>query len=225
MSPKASLLDSAVIFHFGVVEVAQPVVTTWALIVVLGVASWLGTRRMQSRPGRWQAMLEAVVELVQAQIREVVRSDPEPFLPLTGTLFIFIAAANLSALLPAVKPPTAAIETPAALALVVFFSVPIYGIRARGLTRYLKGYIEPNPLMLPLNLLAELTRTFSLTMRLFGNVMSHELIFGIVVALAGLLVPIPFMALSILVGIVQAYIFAMLATVFVGAAVSATEKG
>jgi F-type H+-transporting ATPase subunit a len=225
MMPQYSPLENEVLFRIGPAEVARPVVTTWAIIAVLGLASWLGTRRMSERPGRWQTVLEATVSLLGNQIREIVRRDPTPFLPLVGTLFVFIAVANLSGLLPGVKSPTASIETPAALAIVVFFSVHAFGIRARGVRRYLKSYVEPNPLMLPLNILSEITRTFSLMVRLFGNIMSHELIIGIVVSLAGLLVPIPFMALGILIGLIQAYIFSVLATVFVGAAVGAVEKG
>ncbi len=223
--PPYSPLESEVVFRVGPAEVCRPVVTTWGIIAALLLASWLGTRRMSSRPGRWQTILEAVVGLIESQIQEVIRSDAGAFLPLIGTLFLFVAVANLSALIPGVKPPTAAIETPAALAFIVFLSVHVYGIRARGWRRYLKSYLEPNPLMLPLNILSEITRTFSLMVRLFGNVMSHELIVGIVVALAALLVPIPFMALTILIGLIQAYIFSVLATVFVGAAVGAVEKG
>jgi len=220
-----SPLQEEVLFRIGPVPVSRPVVTTWVIIAVLGITGWLGTRRLSDRPGRWQTVLEATVALLSGQIREIVRRDPTPFLPIVGTMFIFIATANLSGLLPGVKPPTASIETPAALALIVFFSVHAYGVRAQGLRRYLKSYIEPNPLMLPLNVLSEITRTFSLMVRLFGNVMSHELIVGIVISLAGLFVPIPFMALTILIGLIQAYIFSVLATVFIGAAVGAVEKG
>jgi F-type H+-transporting ATPase subunit a len=225
MSPPVSPLDPDVLFHAGPLEIARPVVTTWAIVAVLGLSCWLGTRRMSERPGRWQAILEAVVSLLGGQIREIVRRDPAPFLPLIGTLFVFIAASNLAGILPGVRSPTANVATPAALAIIVFFSVHVLGIRARGVRRYLTSYLEPNPVMLPLNVLSEITRTFSLMVRLFGNIMSHELIVGIVVSLAGLLVPIPFMALGILIGLIQAYIFSVLATVFVGAAVGAVEKG
>jgi F-type H+-transporting ATPase subunit a len=225
MTPQASPLATEVLFRVGTVPIARPVVTTTAIVVLLGVGSWLITRRLQVRPGRRQAALEAVVVLVSDQVREIVRRDPMPFLPILGTLFLFIVIANLSALLPGVKAPTASLETPAALAIVVFLSAHVYGIREQGLKKYLGSYLKPNPLMLPLNVLSEITRTFSLMVRLFGNMMSHELVIGIVAAIAGLLVPIPFMALGILVGVIQAYIFAILATVFVGAAVGAVEKG
>jgi F-type H+-transporting ATPase subunit a len=225
MTAGYSPLENEIVFRLGTVPVCRPVVTTWVIVAVLGLTSWLGTRSVTTRPSPFQTVLEFLVEELGAQIREIVRRDPAPFLPLLGTMFIFIAAANLSALLPGVKPPTASVETPAALAIIVFVSVHVYGIRARGWSRYLRSYLEPNPLMLPLNVLSEITRTFSLMVRLFGNVMSHELVIGIVISLAGLLVPIPFMALTILIGLIQAYIFTVLATVFIGAAVGAVEKG
>jgi F-type H+-transporting ATPase subunit a len=140
-----------------------------------------------------------------------------------GTLFIFLCLANLAAILPGAKPPTGRIETPAALAAIVFFSVHFYGIQSRGLRQYLRRYAEPNVLLMPLNILSELTRTFSLMIRLFGNMMSHEFVIAIVVFLAGLFLPIPFMLLGILIGIIQAYIFTILAAVYIGAAVGAVE--
>jgi F-type H+-transporting ATPase subunit a len=225
MIPNASPLETEVLFRVGTVPIARPVVTTSVIVAMLGLGSWLCTRRLHMRPGRGQAALEAVVVMVGDQVREIVRRDPAPFLPILGTLFLFLVTANLSAILPGVKAPTASLETPAALAVVVFLSAHVYGIREQGVRKYLASYLKPNPLMLPLNVLSEVTRTFSLMVRLFGNMMSHELVIGIVAAIAGLIVPIPFMALGILVGIIQAYIFAILATVFVGAAVGAVEKG
>lgn len=225
MNSHHSPLESAILFHLGRVPIAQSVVTTSAIVVVLGLVSWASTRHLQDVPGRWQAALEAMVGWVADQVRDVVRRDPEPFLPILGTLFLFIAVANLSTIVPGVKSPTASLETPGALALVVFFSAHFYGVRARGLKRYLGSYLKPNPLLLPLNIVSEITRTFSLMVRLFGNMMSHELVLGILATIAGLLVPIPFMALGLLVGLIQAYIFSILATLFVGAAVGAVEKG
>ena len=222
---EVSPLSTAVIFRLGPVPITSEVITTWAIMFALGLLSYLGTRRLSLEGSRWQTILEAVITLSNKQIRDVVQRDPERYLPLLGTLFLFILAANLLALFPGVEPPTAKIETPAALALIVFFAVHFYGIRAQGLWQYLKGYTKPNPLLLPLNVLSELTRTLSLMIRLFGNIMSHELVVGIVVVLAGLFVPIPFMALTILVSLIQAYIFTILATVFIGAAVGAIERG
>jgi F-type H+-transporting ATPase subunit a len=219
-----SPLSSPVVFHLGPVPFTEEVVTTWGIIAALGIAAYLSTRRLSVRPGRVQAAVEAVFVLLEDQIRGVVQSDPAPLLPFVGTLFLFLAVANLSSLVPGVKAPTASIETPAALALIVFFAVHAYGIREKGVWRYVKAFAQPSLLMLPLNVLSEITRTFSMMIRLFGNMMSHEFIIGIVVTLVGLLVPIPFMALGILVGLIQAYIFAILATVFIGAAMETIEK-
>jgi F-type H+-transporting ATPase subunit a len=146
-------------------------------------------------------------------------------LPVLGTLFIFLVVANLSGVLPGVEAPTSKLETPAALALIVFSAVHYFGVRAQGLRGYLASFAKPKLIMLPLNIVSEVTRTFSLMARLFGNVMSGEFVIGLVVALAGLFVPIPLMALEILVGVVQAYIFTILATVFVGAAIGEVERG
>jgi F-type H+-transporting ATPase subunit a len=159
------------------------------------------------------------------QIREVIRKEPGQFLPLLGTLFIFLVAANLSGVVPGIEAPTGRLETPAALALIVFASVHFFGVRARGPLGYLASFAKPKLIMLPLNIVSEITRTFSLMVRLFGNVMSGEFVIALVVTLAGLFVPIPLMVLEILVGLVQAYIFTVLASVFIGAAVGTDERG
>ncbi len=220
---ETSPLQTQALFHVGPIGISEPVVTTWVLMATLTVVSWLGLRRARVHPGWLQSVLEIIVETISTQISEIIRRDPWPVVPLLGTLFLFIVCANLTAILPGVSPPTAHIETPAALALIVFFSVHFLGIRARGLIRYLKRYISPSPIMLPLNILSELTRTFSLMVRLFGNIMSHEFVIAIVLFLAGLFLPLPFMVLGMLIGIIQAYIFTVLAAVFVGAAIGSVE--
>jgi F-type H+-transporting ATPase subunit a len=233
-----SPLDSPVVFHVGPAPFTEEVVTTWGIIAVLGLGAYLSARGLSRRPaptasthagsaphiGRVQAAVEALFVLLSDQIRGVVQSDPAPLVPFIGTLFLFLAVANLSSLVPGVKAPTASLETPAALALIVFFAVHAYGIRKKGVWPYLEAFAQPSLVMLPLNVLSEITRTFSMMIRLFGNMMSHEFIIGIVVTLVGLLVPIPFMALGILIGLIQAYIFAILATVFIGAATETNEK-
>ena len=220
----ASPLASAVLFHLGPVAITRPVVTTWAIMAVLTLGSWFVTRRLTPLPDRRQAVVELVVTGIIGQVEEVIRKDPRPFLPILGTLFIFLVAANLSGVLPAVQAPTGTLETPAALALIVFGSVHFFGLRARGPVGYLASFAKPKAIMLPLNIVSEITRTFSLMIRLFGNVMSGEFIIALSVGLAGLFVPIPLMALEILVGLVQAYIFTMLATVFIGASVDTAER-
>ena len=214
-----SPLASAVLFRLGPLAITRPVVTTWAIMTVLTVVCWLTTRRLKLHPDRRQNVLELIVSGIMDQINEVIRKNPRPFLPLLGTLFIFLVAANLSGVLPGVEAPTGKLETPAALALIVFMAVHYFGVRARGPFGYLASFAKPKLIMLPLNIVSEVTRTFSLMVRLFGNVMSGEFVIALVLALAGLFVPIPLMALEILVGLVQAYIFTVLATVFIGAAV------
>lgn len=221
---QASPLTSTLLFHIGPVAVTRPVVTTWVIMAVLTLGCRIVTRRLALQPDGRQAVLEGIVTGIAGQIEDVMHKDARPFLPLVGSLFIFLVAANLSGVLPGVQAPTSKIETPAALALIVFFSVHYFGIRARGLRGYLASFAEPRLIMLPLNVLSEITRTFSLMVRLFGNVMSGEFVIALVVALAGLFVPIPLMALEILVSLVQAYIFTVLATVFIGAAVGDAAK-
>lgn len=222
---QASPLTSTVLFHIGPVAIARPVVTTWAIMLALTVVCWLVTRRLQKQPGERQAVLELVVAGIERQIGDIIRKDARRYLPLLGTLFIFLVTANLSGLLPGVEGPTGKLETPAALAFIVFLSVHYYGIRSRGVRGYLASFAEPKLIMLPLNILSEITRTFSLMLRLFGNIMSGEFVIALVVALAGLFVPIPLMALEILVGLVQAYIFTVLAAVFIGAAAGNAKEG
>jgi F-type H+-transporting ATPase subunit a len=218
-------LQTEVWFHIGPVPIAVEVVITWIIMALLVLVSWFGLRQAQVRGGWLQSTLEVSVEAIADQIKAILRSDPWPYLPLLGTLFIYLVCANLSGVLPGVAAPTAHIETPAALALIVFFSVQFYGFKEQGFKGYVKRYLEPNPLLLPLNLLSQITRSFSMMVRLFGNMMSHEFIIAIVLFLAGLFVPVPFMLLGILIGLIQAFIFTVLAAVYVGGAVSATEVG
>jgi len=222
---QSSPLTSTLLFHIGPVTITRPVATTWIIMAALALVCRFLTRRLAILPDGRQALLEGIVTGIAGQIEDIIHKDARPFLPLVGTLFIFLAVANLSGVLPGVEAPTSKIETPAALALIVFFSVHYFGVRARGLRGYLASLAEPKLIMLPLNILSEITRTFSLMVRLFGNIMSGEFVIGLVVALAGLFVPIPLMALEILVGLVQAYIFTVLATVFIGAAVGSAANG
>ena len=220
---KPSPLTDTVLFSLGPVPIARAVVTSWAIIVALAAISWMITRRLKNRPDSRQAIIEILVTGIVGQIEDVMRRDARPFLPLLGTLFIFLLAANVSSILPGVEAPTSKLETPAALALIVFAATQYFGVRARGLGAYLASFAEPKLIMLPLNILSQITRTFSLMVRLFGNVMSGEFVIALIVALAGLFVPIPLMVLELIVGLVQAYIFTILAAVFVGAAVGSIE--
>lgn len=214
-------LTAAPAFALGPATVTWPVVITWGVMAVLGLGSFLLTRRLGLRPSRAQAVLELIVTTLDAEIRATIPGDPARFRTLIGALLLFILAANWSSLIPGVEPPTAHLETDAALALVVFVAGIGWGIRAQGIGGWLASFARPSWVMIPLNLVEQITRHFSLMVRLFGNVMSGVFVVGIVLALAGLLVPIPLMALDMLTGAVQAYIFATLALVFIGSAVTA----
>jgi F-type H+-transporting ATPase subunit a len=215
-----SPLATKTVFTLGPIPITEPVVVTWGLMGALALGSLLITRNLKIRPGRGQAALELVVSAIEGQIRDTMNVAPRPYLPLIGTLLLFILAANWSSLIPGVEPPTGRVETDAALALIVFFAVIWFGVRARGVGGYLKTFAEPTFLMIPLNIVETFTRTFSLIVRLFGNVMSGAFIIGIILSLAGLIVPIPFMGIEMLIGAIQAYIFTVLAMVFIGSAIN-----
>jgi len=216
---KAQPFVHEVVWQLGPVGITAPVITTWALIVVLALlAAGLRRRLSVHQPGWLQLLAEMALDTLQGEMRSTMRADPAPFLPLIATLFIFILSANLCSLVPGLEPPTGALETDLALALAVFVAVLGWGVRRHGLWGYLKTYTEPNLLMLPLNLIEALTRVVSMTVRLFGNIMSGMFISAVVLGLAGLLVPVPFMALELLTGLIQAYIFTVLAMVFIAAA-------
>lgn len=211
------------LFHLGPVPISRAVMTTWGIMAVLTLISWLGLRRARPDGGPVQATLEIVVGTIEDQIRAILQRDPGPYLPLLGTLFLFVVSANLSSVIPGVKAPTSRIETPAALGLIVFLSIHWFGLKMQGFGGYLGHFLKPNPFLLPLTLLSEFTRILSLMVRLFGNMMSHELILAILIYLAGFILPVPFMLLGVLIGVIQAYIFTILATVYIGAAVGAVE--
>ena len=207
------------LFHIGPAPITEPVVVAWAVIALLGGCAALSTRRLSLTPSKPQATFEILVSTIDDQIRGTMQRDPAPFRALIGSIFLFTLVSNWSSIVPGVEPPTAHIETDAAMALIVLVATIAWGVRIRGLRGYLATYAEPTWVMIPLNIVEQFTRTFSLIVRLFGNVMSGVFIVGIVLTLAGLIVPIPLMALDLLTGAVQAYIFAVLATVFIAAAV------
>jgi F-type H+-transporting ATPase subunit a len=221
-----SPLATKIFFHLGPVPISRAVATTWGLMAFLVAASLAATRRLSLRPGTLQSVAELIVDAFDGLTRDTMRVDPGPYRALFGGIFLLILCANWASLIPGLEPPTATIETDAALALVVFGATVYHGLRTQGPLGYLKTFAEPSLFMVPLNLVEQITRTFSLFVRLFGNVMSGVFVVGIVLSLAGLLVPIPLMALDLLTGAVQAYIFTVLAMVFTGAAVGGeTDRG
>lgn len=212
--------DQIVLLQLGPFTVSANIAYTWGIMVLLTVGSIIATRNIKVEPeiSRWQNFMETVVEFIRSQIRDVVHEDPDPYLPLIGTLFLFISLANALTIVPGYHPPTGSLYTTGALAICVFLSVPLYGIRRRGFAGYMKHYIEPTPFMLPFNVIGELSRTLALAVRLFGNVMSSTLIVAIMLTLAPLFLPILMTGLGLLIGLIQAYIFAILATVYIASA-------
>lgn len=214
--------DLIVYWQAGPIRIGATLVFTWLVMAILVLGSWLVTRRLSTETSlsRGQNLLEIVVDLIQGQIRDVTQRDPGRYLPFVGTLFLFIAVSNTLAIVPGFRPPTGSLSTTAALALCVLVSSPLYGIADRGLGGFLKTYLQPNALMLPLNVLGELTRTVALALRLFGNVLSGSMMMAAALAIAPLFFPIVMNALGLLIGLIQAYIFSILALVFI---VSATQ--
>jgi F-type H+-transporting ATPase subunit a len=217
--------DTLVFWQYGFLKLNSTIVTTWALMLVMTVGAMLITRRLSTEGpiSRWQGVLEIVVTTIQQQIKEVGLSQPERYLGFIGTLFLFIAVSNLCAILPGYEPPTGSLSTTSALAISVFVAVQLFGIEEQGLGGYLKSYLKPTFIMLPFNIISELSRTFALAIRLFGNIMSGTMIVGILLSITPLLFPIFMNLLGLLTGMVQAYIFSILATVYIAAATRTRE--
>jgi F-type H+-transporting ATPase subunit a len=217
--------DELVFWKWGFVVLNSTIVTTWALMLVMTVGAKLITRKLKTEGdiSRWQGFLEIVVTTIQKQIKEVGLFHPEKYLGFIGTLFLFIAVSNLCAILPWYEPPTGSLSTTSALAISVFLAVLLFGIEEQGLAGYLKSYLKPTFIMLPFNIISEFSRTFALAIRLFGNIMSGTLIVGILLTIAPLFFPIFMNLLGLLTGMVQAYIFSILATVYIAAATRTRE--
>ena len=211
-------------FRIGPLEITQTVITTWGIMGVLLLVSGLGTRRLRLDPSPGQTVLEGIVGGIEDAIRAVLPDQARDVMPFVGTLWIFIVVANLVGLVPGLHSPTADLSLTAALAILVFLSVHVYGLRAQGLRDYLRHYLRPNPALLPFHLISEVTRTLALAVRLFGNIMSLELAAVLVLLVVGFLAPVPLLMLHIVEALVQAYIFGMLALVYIAGAVQSQES-
>jgi F-type H+-transporting ATPase subunit a len=218
--------DAIVYWQWGPVVINATLVFTWLVMTILVIGSWLITRNLSSGTeiSRFQVALETVVDLIQNQIRDISQQDPGPFLPFIGTLFIFISFSNLMGVVPFIEAPTTSLSTTAALAICVFVAVPVFGITQEGWRAYLKHYLEPTPIMAPFHVISEISRTFALAVRLFGNMMSGSLIVGILLSIVPLFFPIVLNALELLIGQIQAYIFAVLAMVYIASAINAQRE-
>lgn len=205
----------APVFEFGPLVVTNTVVTTWVIMALLGAASWLGTRRLSLDPGPVQAALEGIVSSIEAAIAEVAPDHAARILPLVGTLWLFLIVANLAGLIPGLHSPTRDLSATAGLAIVVFLSTHFYGLWFSGPKNYFRHYLAPSPLLLPFHLISEVTRTVALAVRLFGNMMSLEMAALLILLVAGFLVPVPILLLHVIEALVQAYIFGMLALIYI----------
>jgi F-type H+-transporting ATPase subunit a len=215
--------DQLVLWQYGFVKLNATIVTTWALMVVMVVGAKLTTRSLATDVtiSRWQCALEILVAGIVKQIDDVGLAAPRRYIAFLGTLFLFIATANL---LPGYEAPTGSLSTTTALALCVFVAVPLFGIGQRGWRGYLNSYLQPTVIMLPFNIISELSRTLALAVRLFGNMMSGAMILGILLTVTPLIFPVAMSALGLLTGMVQAYIFTILATVYIAAATGSRDS-
>jgi F-type H+-transporting ATPase subunit a len=218
--------DEVILWQYGFFKLNVTIVTTWGLMLVLAVGAKLITRNLANEVqiSRWQSLLEIVVTNIQKQIEEVGLRHPEKYLGFLGTLFLFIALSNFCTIFPGYEPPTGSLSTTAALALCVFVAVPLFGIAENGLGDYLDSYLKPTVLMLPFNIISEFSRTLALAIRLFGNVMSGTMILAILLTITPFIFPIVMSMLGLLTGMVQAYIFSILATVFIAAATRVRQE-
>lgn len=219
--------DELVFLRCGPFTLNATIVFTWIVCGLLVGTSWLVTRRLSTgvELSRGQHVLEVLVTGTLDQIRDIGRQEPRSFLPFVGTLFVFIAASNLLAVVPGFTPPTGSLSTTTALALCVFVAVPAVGISRRGFAPYFKQYLRPSLLMLPFNVIGEFSRTLALAVRLYGNVMSGTVIAGILLSLAPFFFPVVMQLLGLLTGMIQAYIFAVLAMVYLASGVAAQDPG
>ena len=212
--------DAMIFWQHGFLKLNGTIVFTWGLMLVLALGSKLITRKLSTnlKRSRWQNFLEIIVTAIETQIEEVGLERPEKYISFLGTLFLFVATAALFTVIPGYEPPTGSLSTTAALALSVFVAVPVFGIAEQGLGGYLKSYVEPTFIMLPFNIISEISRTLALAVRLFGNMMSGAMIVGILLTITPFLFPIVMTTLGLLTGMVQAYIFSILAAVYIAAA-------
>ncbi len=219
--------DDIVFWKLGFITINATIVFTWLVMALLVLVSWQVTRKLSIEPplSRWQNLLETLVDYMRSQIREIAQQEPDSYLPFTGTLFLFISVSNFLVIVPDYHTPMASLSTTAALAISVFFAVPIYGIARQGIVGYFRHYIQPTILMMPFHIIGELSRTLSLAVRLFGNMMSEAMVVAILLSIAPLILPAVMEVLGLLIGQVQAYIFAVLATVYIAAAAHNEQKG
>ena len=218
--------DTIIFWQLGWFKINATILFTWILMFLLVLGSFLITRRLSTNleRSRWQNLLEIIITGIVKQIEEVGLPNPQQYVGFLGTLFLFVASAALCSVIPGFEPPTGSLSTTTALALSVFVVVPFFGIQKSGLGAYLKSYTQPTFIMLPFNLISELSRTLALAVRLFGNMMSGAMILAILLTITPFIFPVVMTLLGLLTGMVQAYIFSILAAVYIAAAVRTTTS-
>lgn len=220
---ESGVISVGVVFQLGPLQITNTVITTWVIMGAIAVLGWLVTRRLQIEPGWVQTAAEGVFSTIEASIHAVAPRHVDHLLPFIGTLWLFLIIANLSGLIPGVHSPTSDLSATSALAILVFLSAHWFGIRTQGMKAYLRHYLRPSPIMLPFHLISEITRTIALAVRLFGNIMSLEMTALLILLVAGFLAPIPILMLHIIEALVQAYIFGMLALIYVAGGVQSQQ--
>jgi F-type H+-transporting ATPase subunit a len=212
--------DSIIYFEIMGFEVSATLFFTAVVSLILVIGSLLLTRNLSAGTeiSRWQSILESIVATIRSEIEQLTQESADPYLPFIGTMFLFVLFSNLIGIIPRFESPTGSLSTTAALALIVFFAVPFFAIRRKGLRAYLQNFIQPTPIMLPFNLISEISRTLALAVRLFGNMMSGRLLIAIMLSIIPLFVPVALQMLNLLIGVIQAYIFAVLAMVYIATA-------
>jgi len=216
-------MENEFIFALGPVAISISIITTWAITLVIALIAWLSTRHLDMLPGTIQTTVEGIVATIDEAIAAVAPEHGRQLLPFIASLWLFLIIANLVGLIPGLHSPTRDLSVTSALAIMVFFSVHWFGIKTQGLKNYLHHYLSPSPILLPFHIISEFTRTLALAVRLFGNMMSLEMAAVLILLVAGFLAPIPILMLHIIEALVQAYIFGMLALIYVAGAIQSQQ--
>ena len=218
--------DAIIIFQWNGIHLNATIVFTWVVMAILIFISWMATKNLTIGPKitRWQNFLEVIIGYIRQQVKEITQQNPDPFIPFLGTLFLFISISSMLTIIPGFHPPTGSLSTTSALAICVFFAIPIFGIAKKGMWGYFKHYLEPSIFMMPFNVIGDFSRILALAVRLFGNMMSGTLIVAVLFIITPLFVPIVMQVLGLLIGQIQAYIFTVLATVYIASATRIESK-
>ena len=216
-------MEVMTVLQVGPIRITEPVITTWGIMLLFLAVSWTATRNLRQDAGPVQVVLEGLIETMDQAVRDVLPSAAAQVLPFIGTLWIFLVVANLAGIVPGLHAPTGVLSTTAALAVLVFLSVHWFGIRLQGVKAYLQHYLSPSPILLPFHVMSEVTRTVALAIRLFGNIMSLEMAALLILMVAGFLVPVPLLILHVVEALIQAYIFGMLALIYIASAIQSQQ--